>query len=627
MDLNCLNTIITDNLAVHIDLTSLKSWNLNTGYTSVSLNKWAGAVSDNIFLYDFGLTAFDNGRVDHMHDTLTITPSDNKVTLYRIGYNNSTGGTFYTPSGITAVTALTATTVGNYFQLNGDYLQGFFKLKDYNYELIPARYGKGITIETLINISEDSFNDGYFYLMGARAESKYIPPFSGESSVFSSGYTEANGKHVIEKAKIVFSGVTTSEGHYLNNYVETEVLKTSINSEKYFDTLWVENDDNGINNNVIGFFISSDQRIGFTRINNQGLIETQSSDNLLSTGWTLITIVFKPYEIITDTEVLKCTPSRKGDFTIYVNGRRFWKIEDFDEYYFKGFKTQKEKQLGVPYNISWGGGSFGLRHSHHYDLNTRTIFNGNSELSVGTGFTFINNPNPIDSCELPNVSGFTQYVVVTGDNTTFTVADECGTGTTGQTVLKIHNTGTTTGLTTNEYYLQFNEEYELLSNRDYIFTVQVYDAGIFTNNDGVIGLFFSGSTGITVVEAINYNQIGYAVNTWNQLRYKIRTTENTGLSTVKVGLYMKSAYELSDNFLLYFNEFSFVGPDKLTHDIIKDDQTIENTYSQSFVGSIQKLRIYDTAFNSQMVLHNASIESRTAGYNMVVNRGGRIING
>lgn len=621
MDLNCLNTIITDNLAVHIDLTSLKSWNLNTGYTSVSLNKWAGAVSDNIFLHDFGLTAFDNGRVDNMYDTLTITPRDNKVTLYRVGYNNSTGGTFYTSSGITGITTSLA---GNYFQLNGGYLQGFFKLKDYNYELIPARYGKGITIETLVKISEATFNDGYFYLMGARAEDKYIPSFSGESSTFSSGITTSDGR---ETAVIAFSGVTTSEGHYLNNFLEKEELRSSINTEQYFENVWVENDDKGINNNVIGFFISSDQRIGYTRINSKGVVETQSSDNILSTGWTLITIVFKPYEIITDPEVLKCAPSRKGDFTVYVNGRRFWKIEEFDEYYFKGFKIQKEKQLGVPYNISWGGGSFGLQHSYHYDLNTRTIFNVDSELSIGTGFTFINNPDPIDACELPDVSGFTQYVVVTGDNTTFTAAVECGTGTTGQTVLKIENTGTTTGLTTNEYYLQFNEEYELLSNRDYVFTVQVYDTGIFTNSDGVIGLFFSGSTGITIVEAVSYNQIGYGLNTWNQIRYKIRTAENSGLSTIKVGLYIKSLYSLADNFLLYFNDFSFIGADKLTHDTSKDNQTIENTFSESFVGGIQKLRIYDTAHNSQMVLHNAKIEARTSAYNMTVNRGGRIING
>ena len=48
MNLDCLNNIITNNLAIHIDLTNLKSWDLNTGLTSFSLTKWSGAVSDNI---------------------------------------------------------------------------------------------------------------------------------------------------------------------------------------------------------------------------------------------------------------------------------------------------------------------------------------------------------------------------------------------------------------------------------------------------------------------------------------------------------------------------------------------------------------------------------------------------
>ncbi len=104
MELKCLNDIIYQGLAIHIDLTDSKSWNLNNEFTSISLNQWKNAKSDSIFLYDFGLTAFDNGRVSKMYDTLTLTPNDTKVQLYRVGYNTETGGTFYDGYGITGVT-------------------------------------------------------------------------------------------------------------------------------------------------------------------------------------------------------------------------------------------------------------------------------------------------------------------------------------------------------------------------------------------------------------------------------------------------------------------------------------------------------------------------------------------
>ena len=87
MNLECLNGIVTDNLAIQIDLTQLKSWNLNTGFTAFSLTKWAGAVSDNINLIDFGLTEFDNGRTNKMWSGITITPADTLFSMYRVGYN------------------------------------------------------------------------------------------------------------------------------------------------------------------------------------------------------------------------------------------------------------------------------------------------------------------------------------------------------------------------------------------------------------------------------------------------------------------------------------------------------------------------------------------------------------
>lgn len=52
---------------------------------------------------------------------------------------------------------------------------------------------------------------------------------------------------------------------------------------------------------------------------------------------------------------------RVGRLKIYVNGKLFDTIENFEEVIPRPLNTNKEKQVGVPFNISWGGGTQGLR--------------------------------------------------------------------------------------------------------------------------------------------------------------------------------------------------------------------------------------------------------------------------
>jgi len=51
---------------------------------------------------------------------------------------------------------------------------------------------------------------------------------------------------------------------------------------------------------------------------------------------------------------------RLGTFRIYVNGRVFMEVADFEEIIPRPLNTFKEKQIGVPFNISLGGGTQGL---------------------------------------------------------------------------------------------------------------------------------------------------------------------------------------------------------------------------------------------------------------------------
>ena len=52
---------------------------------------------------------------------------------------------------------------------------------------------------------------------------------------------------------------------------------------------------------------------------------------------------------------------RNGRLKIYVNGKIFYTIENIEEIIPRGLNADKEKQIGVPFNISWGGGTQGLR--------------------------------------------------------------------------------------------------------------------------------------------------------------------------------------------------------------------------------------------------------------------------
>jgi hypothetical protein len=94
--------------------------------------------------------------------------------------------------------------------------------------------------------------------------------------------------------------------------------------------------------------------------------------------------------------------NRLGDLYIYVNGYRFMTINDFEEIIPHELNTEKEKQLGVPFNISIGGGTQGLRES--------LIFSGCSGL---TG-PYIQDPElmPNQTLSGTSLSGLTTNILM-----------------------------------------------------------------------------------------------------------------------------------------------------------------------------------------------------------------------
>lgn len=667
MNLECINGIITNNLAIHIDLTNDKSWiNFNGDLITVSLNKWNGAISDNIDLPDYGLTSSDIGD-GLMWNGKTITSSDLFLKMYKIGYNDVLNPTTGQTSGVTVtteylpITGISATS-GNYFNLNGGYLHGFFKLQDYNYTIFPARYNNGITIETVLNILPESH--GIFFMMGARAEDKYNPYYSGET---------ITGTTIIEGT----SGVTTSAGDYLNAFVGETVTKQSFiypedNTEvKYSETPQVNN----IKNNVIAFELTEDKRLAYKYVDASGLTVSNSSTLPITvTGFTMIDIVFTPDYVFNSLTSLECGKQRTGKLIFYVNGRSNWIIYNFPEFYFHGFANNKEKQIGVPYSISWGGGSFGLEHSWHYDYQTYGLYNGENSAYINANFTVQENPLISDNL----LSG----LILSADSQTF-----------DYTVFRVDYTGGTG----NTYFIKFNNPISVLSNRDYTINLSVYDNGFFktvdnsgntvtnllsilaygdTTNVDVFssveysypilmssaneqrlglhpfsdefeyiytnGIMYYGETGEPVIDIFgnlsNYGWYSNSIltgstvqnglvtgqNTWNKLKSVIKTPDNTGQSFINVGLLVQTSNSFNIDKPLFIKDFTYSASDVLVKDQRKNNLTIEQNFNTPFIGGIQKLRMYDNALTSPEVLHNAIWESKV-NPNIKVNKGGRII--
>ena len=62
---------------------------------------------------------------------------------------------------------------------------------------------------------------------------------------------------------------------------------------------------------------------------------------------------------------------RSGRLKIYINGKIFHTFEDFEELIPRALNTDKERQVGVPFNVSWGGGTQGLRENLTFSSTTQ----------------------------------------------------------------------------------------------------------------------------------------------------------------------------------------------------------------------------------------------------------------
>ena len=316
------------------------------------------------------------------------------------------------------------TCAGDYQQLYGGFYQGFFKLEDYPYQVLPTRAECGWTVECLLKVRQNADicpaysdtlnhkypnNAGFFYYMGTRAENKFWNDYSGET-----------GKRTCRESVYGCTGDTIP----IQQSACTETHDMCGNSHLSCISATTYDNRIDVGSNSFGLRLTPDYRLGFRAIYYTGscvmtgscvtgltyttaftMTEEYTTDAICNlTGsteigkepWLLVSARFERdycwYGCDLENEggvndLVKIIPPgldaitsnpipeqeieftrkwvdelayRRGTLTLFVNGRPVLKVPDFEEVIPRRLNTKPELQVGVPYNMSWGGGSQGL---------------------------------------------------------------------------------------------------------------------------------------------------------------------------------------------------------------------------------------------------------------------------
>jgi hypothetical protein len=402
---------------------SLISWGdaINTGYT---FSTYGLTGIDNGGIDISGLTGTSNTEIMSAltGTTLTILSGDTRLKLNRV--SGFTGNVIYPIDILSANTS-----IGRYAQFCGGFYQGYYKLDGSTYEVLPNRVSKGWVAEFWLNKTDNCSghtgttlndlnpnNEGFFFYMGTRAENKFWNVFEGLNTGCTSGCTVPSGCTdsvsgyctTLKETDIVLTGdynvgiplsppiinIDLIENGFLiygrASTGGTSCLSCGGSHDGYgnqtacsfsgFTSDKLELDyEADIVDNALGFRIKSDGSIGYRLLTVTGSCsgDTYSSGITVQEGysasgvvsgdvWTSIMVRFKMNDTY-DTCDLIYGKRRKGRLMFYVNGKLKYVVNDFDEFIGKRLGDNKLKQVGVPFNISLGGGSQGLLESFTFD--------------------------------------------------------------------------------------------------------------------------------------------------------------------------------------------------------------------------------------------------------------------
>lgn len=337
---------------------------------------WENYVEEGEIINQFGITGYDTRYVSTIDSDLTLpigNPLGSLVLKAVDGenfcYNIFSGDTIDDPA-----------------SLCGGFFQGFYKLDGHDYQVLPEFYEKGWTMEfhimkqsactecdTLSLLNEEyPNNEGIFFYWGTRAENKFCSinednlAYEVQSGVTFLESIIQDNSHIIPEGN-PFLYFTCAN---MANYVQSG---TTIELPDCCDDLYY---------NALAFRITPDNRVGYRYLGSSGTcVDGKFEDEFAVfeeystfTGITndtlhLITIKFENYKY------LDCKPKqlKYGILSIYVDGYLKLRKYDFPNIIPYKFDDLSSKQLGVPFNISIGGGTQGLLEANQYEPQTYSV--------------------------------------------------------------------------------------------------------------------------------------------------------------------------------------------------------------------------------------------------------------
>jgi len=217
------------------------------------------------------------------------------------------------------------------------------------------------------------FKIGYVYGGGTSMSASIVEYYQGYSPLFTHG------------GDFVTSGDTTYIGYY--HYDDHVPYAGRVYGDQSIP-LYVKYPWRNITDNAFGIRIRPDGHIGYRVLRMGSICQTGTTvtveDGVTGTTtstytveesyssapiWTAenngnvnISIVYERYIELNGCEIF-FNDYRKGTLTIYVNARPVFVQKNFEEIIPHSLDRQKELQSGIPFNISWGGGTQGLLES------------------------------------------------------------------------------------------------------------------------------------------------------------------------------------------------------------------------------------------------------------------------
>jgi hypothetical protein len=254
----------------------------------------------------------------------------------------------------------------------------------------------GVTNSNCINVYPKSSTTAYHNIgcgCGACTEQISVPPLDPKFDVLSNGVSirfngcPANPSLCVKYIKITGDCVTTGSClttglTYQTGYTITEVCSPPIYDVcEYVCTAITE--DRWVMISAVFERYTTIENCDLLNLGGLNDIRKVTYQSILNgTSYNLImppetnsggTKENKVYQVNFNRKWFDDTFYRMGTLTLYVNGYKFMVIENFEEIIPRELNTEKEKQIGVPFNLSFGGGSQGL-HDHLIFSSTTTPY-------------------------------------------------------------------------------------------------------------------------------------------------------------------------------------------------------------------------------------------------------------